>query len=306
MPKTTPRRALIKWAGYVLVAACLVFVGIQGYAHYAVLGQALSTPGVLRRLGATSLLYAGLFFLVAGGWHVLLKGVSGQISFRNSCYIYTKTSIGKYLPGNIGHFLGRHMVASQFGLPQSSVAIGTGLEILCQVVAALVIGLWGEFPLVPPVSPIVGVLLAGGVLLCAPFVIIKIARRKGVALADNRAYRRIWESILLAIGLNAVFFLATGVLIHLLSGQTNVGSMTFVSVYAVAWFLGTATPGAPAGAGVREAAMTAMLGGVMGTGEALAVSLLFRFTTTLGDVLFFLSSFFLSPRRQHENTNKAE
>ena len=298
MPKTIPHRALIRWTGYALVAASLVFVGIQGYAHYTVLGQTLSSPGVLRRLGAASLLYACLFFLVAGGWHALLWGVFGQISFRDSCYIYTKTSIGKYLPGNVGHFLGRHMVASRFGLPQSAVAFGTGLEILCQVVAALAISLGGEFPMAPPVPPIVGVLLAGSVLLCAPFVIIKIAQRKGVALADGRSYRRIWGGILLAIGLNAIFFLATGGLVHLLSGQTSVGSMTFVSVYAVAWFLGTVTPGAPAGAGVREAAMTAMLGGVMGTGEALAVSLLFRFTTTLGDVLFFLSSFFFASRRQ--------
>ena len=51
---------------------------------------------------------------------------------------------------------------------------------------------------------------------------------------------------------------------------------------------GFVTVGAPAGIGVREAAIILALSGTMGEPTAITVALLFRVLTTLGDVLFFL------------------
>jgi hypothetical protein len=60
--------------------------------------------------------------------------------------------------------------------------------------------------------------------------------------------------------------------------------------YAFAWAIGFITPRAPAGLGVREAVLLAVLAPRLGSFVVVIASLLMRITTTLGDLLFFLES----------------
>lgn len=287
-------------AGYLVVLACLGFVGYRMADHWAVLEQALSNPQVLLGIAGAGAAYALFYGLLALGWHVFLRLMHGPIPFGDTYFIYSRTSIAKYLPGNIGHFVGRHLIASRFGLAQAMVGISTALEILCQNTAALMICLWIDLPMVPALPPSVSFVIALGIIVCAPFAILWIGRRKGLQFDERFSLRSLWLYLCSVCGLDLVFFLSSGFLVYFLASvcgiSTEIGMMSFMSVYAVAWFLGLVTPGAPAGMGVREAVIIAMLEGAIGPSDALVVAVLFRVTTTVGDLLFFGSSFLFRGR----------
>ena len=57
---------------------------------------------------------------------------------------------------------------------------------------------------------------------------------------------------------------------------------------AVSWTLGFLTPGAPSGIGVREAVLVFLLSPLVGSAEAIILSILFRLVTVGGDVMFWL------------------
>jgi len=58
-----------------------------------------------------------------------------------------------------------------------------------------------------------------------------------------------------------------------------------VGGYAFAWSVGFLIVFAPAGAGVRDVLLVALLGPVLGVGSATAVALVSRVLTTVGDLL---------------------
>lgn len=64
----------------------------------------------------------------------------------------------------------------------------------------------------------------------------------------------------------------------------------------VAWLLGLLVPGAPAGIGIREAALIYLLNGVVPQVEVLTSVMLARAVTVIGDLLFFICIFKRQPQ----------
>lgn len=60
--------------------------------------------------------------------------------------IYTRANLGKYLPGNVMHFVERNLYAAQIGLGQLETLTSTVFEIIGQCVAAVIIGAILSFP----------------------------------------------------------------------------------------------------------------------------------------------------------------
>ncbi len=70
-----------------------------------------------------------------------------------------------------------------------------------------------------------------------------------------------------------------------LGAPRGTGALLAVGGFAFAWSVGFLVVFAPAGAGVREVLLVAMLGPVLGVGAATAVALVSRVLTTAGDLL---------------------
>ena len=68
------------------------------------------------------------------------------------------------------------------------------------------------------------------------------------------------------------------------------------AAFALAWVVGFVTPGAPAGLGVREALLLAMLSHGMGASNASLLIVALRIATTLGDMLCFALGLAMMPR----------
>ena len=66
--------------------------------------------------------------------------------------------------------------------------------------------------------------------------------------------------------------------------------------YIIAWLAGAITPGAPAGVGIREVVMFALLQAIVGQSELLVAIVLSRAITAGGDTLFYFYALSLSDR----------
>jgi uncharacterized membrane protein YbhN (UPF0104 family) len=66
--------------------------------------------------------------------------------------------------------------------------------------------------------------------------------------------------------------------------------------FTAAWLLGFIVPGAPGGIGIREAAVLAIYGPVMGDGMAASLAIVWRFIATISDLVTFLIAYVLSKR----------
>jgi uncharacterized membrane protein YbhN (UPF0104 family) len=90
-----------------------------------------------------------------------------------------------------------------------------------------------------------------------------------------------------------------GVLAQLM-GEVSFGlsyGLLYCGAFVVAWLVGLVTPGAPAGVGVRELVLMALLKGLVPEDDLLMAVLLSRVVTVGGDGLFFLVVSLFSVRK---------
>ena len=76
--------------------------------------------------------------------------------------------------------------------------------------------------------------------------------------------------------------------------------MTVLSAYIVAWVLGYIVPGASGGIGIREMALYLLLGPLLGEGLVLALAVIHRLITIIGDFLGYLIVVLLNRRNGKE------
>jgi hypothetical protein len=94
--------------------------------------------------------------------------------------------------------------------------------------------------------------------------------------------------------LYAIFFLIIATIFWFLAlsvaepGRPSIGLGASVSVVALAWLIGFATPGSSAGIGVREAVLIAALEDCLGAPASGLIALALRLVTIAGDVVFFI------------------
>lgn len=84
--------------------------------------------------------------------------------------------------------------------------------------------------------------------------------------------------------------------VHGFPGFQEIGII--MMTFSVAWIAGFITPGAPAGLGVREAIIVALLTHLIDEPQSLLVALIFRLVSIFGDILFFVFSYWLYPNEK--------
>jgi hypothetical protein len=259
-----------------------------------------SVAGVIG-LGGAILLSAVPNVVAALGMPILLRAEGVSVTLGESFAIVGRSQLGKYLPGNVFHYLGRVALGVRRGIPAPRLSLAVGAETALTGVVAIAIGVAGwsidgspapraQMPLDTAfLSFALGILVAaavGGVLLRSRLTAWLNARRIHAAL----------RTALAAAGLYVLAFAALGAAIALLvRGVFGIdapwGWLQFTWRFALIWVLGMLTIGAPAGLGVREALMVVWFSPVIGESPALGLAGLLRVVTTAADVLVFFASY---------------
>jgi uncharacterized membrane protein YbhN (UPF0104 family) len=251
------------------------------------------------------LLYAAAITVSAVNWRWLLLGFGARPRPLVAEAIVLMTQIAKYLPGNVGHFVGRIAIAKLRGISLTAAGASLLCEQLLAISSAVLFVALGYFIAPNELKPIVGylpglpllaVLLLGAGL--SPLFFGSIAFRinrliperlkPALAQVSNlgvlRAVRFIAAQCLafVCVGL-AVVSVADAV-----SGAAALNGTVAAVVFAAAWIAGLVTPGAPGGMGVRETIMVVGFAPFVGEGTALTIALAMRLVSVMGDGVVFL------------------
>ena len=279
-------KTVIRWIGFSLSVVAIIFVvhKLKSYGDEIDFTQItyLTLP-----LLALSVAYCAANLSLALAWKDLLRHLGAVIGSSSAIRIYGVSQLAKYVPGNVFHFVGRQALGLDAGLPAWPLAKSVVWEIgVLGISGSLFVALVLEY-----VYAGVPAFLATGLFLAAISITIWMSNH----WIDRWVARAVgWCIIFLA--LSGIIFLATVLLIvPSVSIQGSV-LMTVCGAYVIAWLIGLITPGAPAGVGIREFVLYALLSPFINEANLLTAILLGRIVTVVGDVLFYILALIIGLR----------
>ena len=244
-------------------------------------------------------------------WACWLHFFAGKkIDRREAVCVYAKANIGKYLPGNVMHYVERNLFATNLGISQKKLAVSTICEVIGLVLVAFLLAIsvsagqlvqsirliFGE----SYVRIILGVIAVGlAAVLAAAFLL----RKKLTAQLKEYSLKEFGKTLAETMVLYGIVLIALGLIMVALyaymGGEItwNNGSL-IVSGYVIAWVLGFVIPGASGGIGVRELVITVLLGSVVGPETVLTLSVIHRLITIVGDFLAYLVMLIIRKNRE--------
>ena len=275
-----------------LLAVALGLAGLALANRWSEVGDHLSElrPGTL--IGASALVMVSVFAAMMS-WRALLSDMGSRLPIAASSRILFLSQLGKYIPGSVWPYLAQVELGREHRVPRQRSAAVSVLAVMIVLISGLVVAAatipwsspaatrryWPVFVAVPVLAAVLHPSVLNRLLARA----LRMLKRP--PLNDRISWRGIgtalaWAMLAWATSGTSIWLLSTDV------ARVGVSSQAAcVGAYALAWSAGFLFLIAPAGAGVREAAMVAALSPLMSTSAALTVALLSRLLTTGGDVL---------------------
>lgn len=254
--------------------------------------QALDKLSLLA-IGASGLsIVAGLLTSMAV-WRALLAGLGSPLPWRVAAQVLFVSQLGKYLPGSVWPMVAQMELGRDHGVPRRRSAtafvllmlfnLTTGLLVAC---ATLPFAAAGHLPFLRWAFVLAPVLLIGfhpRVLNPMLGLLLRLAKRPPL----ERPLRL--RTCLVAAATLVVQWVFLG--LHILALMTDLGAhparsaLLSVGGFALAWAIGPLLVIAPAGLGLREVTMVAVLSPAVGSGNAIVVAVTSRVLMTLTDLL---------------------
>jgi glycosyltransferase 2 family protein len=200
--------------------------------------------------------------------------------------------LGKYLPGGVWSLVAQVALARDLKIPGRQAATATFLTIAFSIISSLLVA-----AVTLPIAFPQVVAAYWWVFLAVP-VLLVLLHPRSIAWWSGTAFRLLrrpgepvrlsWPVLLRATGLLIASWLALGahfgVLVSEVAGRSASLWLLSVGVFALAWVAGFLFVIAPAGAGVREAALVLGFSGVLPAGAVLALAVLSRVLLIVADI----------------------
>lgn len=258
------------------------------------------------------IVYAVTVFLYSLSWKYIIEIFSEvKLSIRFISSIYLKANVAKYLPGNVFHFAGRHMLVRKKGVKDKDLVFSNIMEIICLLIFSGIIIFIGFVSGIITIPEIIKekinlyfLIIAGIVflILVIGYIIYMKIKKKTInwkLFVKKKSILNILKITLLYffifIILGLVLYSVTLIVLNI---DLNINDIIFVICsFSLAWVLGYIVPGAPGGLGIREAVIIIMLSSKFTETGALLSSVILRGITILGDVLGFFIGNILNEKR---------
>ncbi|MFI9554002.1 YbhN family protein [Nonomuraea endophytica] len=279
-PRTARRSVVKKVVRFGFLAIAL------GFGTWAVASQwdavaagfaKLSWPMVAASLVAVVAALLGAMLT----WRTLLADLGSPLPFRPAAKVFFVGQLGKYIPGAVWPVIAQMEMGRDLGVPRSRSAAAFFLMMPIQLATGLLVTLgtlgWDRYGWLLLALPVILVLLEPKVVNA----VIGFGLRKLKREPLERPLTR--RGMLTALGWALAGWTAYGVHLYFVAPQT--GLLFAIGAFALSWCLGILTFVVPAGAGVREVAMVAVLSPVMDRGSAIAVALVSRIVIIVGDLI---------------------
>jgi hypothetical protein len=211
-------------------------------------------------------------------------------------HIHTLGNLTKYVPGYAWQLVSKTYLTRRAGVPLKAAGVALAIEFGGLIAVAVCLGLAllpseAALPLAPHISPALRLLLAGAVaggLVAAPLVLRHVQRAglmRGL-IGDIRAVRpkELWLAFVVMLGAWSVLGMGLVELVRSVYPLPLDHWPATASALALAFVIGFVVILAPAGVGVREAALTLLLSPYLPAGLAALVAIGSRLTLALSEV----------------------
>lgn len=269
LPRPT-KGALTRAASWALVAATLGFVAWAFWTGWPRLAaydwRVRPAP-----LAASTLLLTLVLAGAALVWGRVLRLVGGPPAApRALLRIWFHSNLARYVPGKVWQFVAAADLARGRGLDTATMLVSLVVVMGFFLLGAGVVALaFGAIPGIPASPARIGAAAALALALVHPRVIAAALRLVPRRAADV-AWRGGWTSGAGLLALSVGYWVANGAAFALFLDAivgTPAGSfVALVGANAAAYLVGYVVIVAPAGLGFREATLTALLGGILGSG----------------------------------------
>ena len=280
--------------------AC-VYVGGTLIDHYQDLKTFSWSGAQWLLVGMCSLIWVAVLILSGINWAWLLEATGQENDRWSSVAIFGISQLGKYLPGNVAHHIGRFVMARGKEMSVAAISQSMFFEVVLSFLVAgcflllgvflFDLGMWRELIQPNSLNRTLIFFLAG---VAASLALFRDRLRIWARhyLATESLFVPPWGPVLKSVMVFSASYLAMGCVIDLharfLFGFENSHWLWLSTVFSGAWVVGALMPGAPAGLGVREVVLIATLAPVYGETVAIGLSMTLRVITVSGDCLNFL------------------
>ena len=279
----------------VRVAFVLAAIGGGGYAMASQWGQIKAGLADLGWASVAGALVAVLLASVASmqGWRTLLAGFGSRPPLRGASQVFFVGQLGKYLPGSVWSVVAQMDLGRAYRIPPRRSASAAALAMLVSVASGLLCtacalpflqgGSTGGYGWAFLAVPVILAVLHPRLLNPLLDRLLRLARRPAL---EHRVSGR---AITLSLAWSLLYWGLVGLQIWILVVGMGVPALKALAPsiggFAFAWSVGFLIIIAPAGAGVRDVILAAMLTPIMDVGLATAVALVSRVLTVVADLL---------------------
>jgi len=236
-------------------------------------------------LAASVLVVVLTYAIQIESWRRMLAGWGQHLPYRAAARAWTLSNLGRYIPGKVWSVAGLVVLAERAGVRRSAAAVSAF------AMQAVVLGTGIMLVAIATPHAAASPILLGGAVVAALALIGVLAWPRSAqwlgALADSKVplpplpLSAILASSALMLLSWATFGVSFWMLVRGLISTATVPLPAAMGMFALGYVMGLIAVIAPGGLGVRDLALVGFLTPLLGSGGALAVSLVSRVQLTL-------------------------
>lgn len=281
---------------YLGTAAALAFIGVLLWRHAGDIAEIdLRSGTAWIALAAGFSLYALSQVIGAVAWRVTLSFHNVRLPHARAESQLLVSQIGKYIPGNVAHLLGRFALARRDGVPSLAFGSSLLLEIAflltsgVLIVAFLLLLMPDLVTAITADLPDDGLTASTWLIFCA--LLICIAVGQYVTWRKAGKPRLAFSKSMAVLSLHGTNFLVLGLSLWCVAQAVHPGGAAGIwqclAIFTTAWVAGFLMPGAPGGIGIRDGIIVLGLGLFIDQGVGLGAAIAHRAISVLGDICLF-------------------
>ncbi len=281
---------------YIGTVAALVFIGVILVRHAGEITVLDLGSGSARFAYAGGfILYVLSQFVGAVAWRVTLSIHDVYLPRARAESQLLVSQIGKYIPGNVAHLLGRFALARADGVPSAIIASSLLLEVgFLLTSGVMIVGI-----LLLTMPELVAAITADlpETWLDGQMVVIFFGFLACIAIGQIVTWHKAGKpqlsflKCIIVLSLHSFNFLMLGVSLWCVAlaiyPEGGASMWQCMAIFTTAWVAGFLMPGAPGGIGIRDGIIALGLGLFIDQGAGLGAAIAHRAISVLGDVSVF-------------------
>jgi hypothetical protein len=243
--------------------------------------------------------------LLGAGWIALLEAVTPESPRRRGCLLvaFSYAWLGRYVPGTLPFFAGRVVLGQRVGYRTRPLVLTTAVQNVLEVLVSVVVGAClliaslgvterdGLFVLLAVAPALALLVLHPTILRRVANAALRMIGREDLPEGELPPGRALALSASLVIANQALNGLALWIVLDIVAGASPSDAMLVTGALSLAGAAGMFVVLVPAGLGVRDGALTALLASRFTVEAAALASVMFRLCTVVADLTLFAAAF---------------